>query len=556
MRAPTVLHLNLSEKSFEARTHEDLSPLIGGIGWALALLEEGLGGGRYSGPAGGESVEPVVFAIGPLSGVIPGCSKTVAAFRSPQSGFLTTSLGGGHLARFLRFAGYQALVIEGRSQEPVVVSINGEQVIFKDGSHLLNKEVPETFELLFSAGGVSGQRSIVAGGLAMGRDIVFAPLYVDEFFSFSRGGLGAVFAQRNLTGLVVSGEGSEGLDHSERYREVFGATLRKLGEFKELSLLGTLKNLKTEKKISGIPFENLADLNFEDQYQLNEAFSESSRLSCSGCPVGCIHLTRQGKRFVPYDYDGVAALGPLLGITSKDDLTRLLGRAYSVGLDPVSLGVVLAYLTEHEGLSFGNADTYLALIDALLSGREKWAKALSRGLAEGVKTLGGEEFALTLSGMEILPYFNGYATLLSQSLALSATTEDNRGVLLDLDFLRGSTDPAMVVSSLIDEEKRRILTELLVGCGYLSAVFEEPAFAFSALEALEMGVSHEDLDRAVEETFRRKLFLQKKTGFDPQHVKLPARLFSVPSPQGILEEGKLRAMVDLYLEKVGWADRA
>jgi aldehyde:ferredoxin oxidoreductase len=112
------------------------------------------------------------------------------------------------------------------------------------------------------------------------------------------------------------------------------------------------------------------------------------------------------------------------------------------------------------------------------------------------------------------------------------------------------------VSSLIDEEKRRILTELLVGCGYLSAVFEEPAFAFSALEALEMGVSHEDLDRAVEETFRRKLFLQKKTGFDPQHVKLPARLFSVPSPQGILEEGKLRAMVDLYLEKVGWADRA
>lgn len=562
LRAPVALHLNLVKQSFEARTHKDLAPLIGGLGWALALFEEQLeSGGESAKPARGskhsvergQGLEPVVFAIGPLSGVIPGCSKTIVAFRSPQNGFLATSLGGGHLARFLRSAGYQALVIEGKAEKPVIVSIDGENVVFKDGSRLVNKETPEVFEFFFNAEGIPGRRSIVAPGLAARRGVAFAPLYVDEFFSFARGGLGAAFAQRNITGLIVSGEGSEDLDAPTRYEEVFGSILGKLGELKELSFSGTLKNLKAERKISGVPFENLAEPNFEDQHQLEASFSGSRRLGCGGCPVGCVHLARQDNYHFPYDYESIVALGPLLGITSKGNITRLLARAYRVGLDPVSLGVVLAYLTEREKLSFGNVDTYLALIDALLVGKEEWAVVLSRGLAEGVKTLGGEELALTLAGMEILPYFNGYATLLSQALSLSMTTEDNRGVLLDLNLLKGAMDPEMAATSLIGEEMRRVLVELLVGCGYLSFVFEEPAVAFSALEALGMGVSHEELDGAVEETFRRKLKLQKKLGFDPKSVKLPARFFSVPSPQGILEEEKLRAMIEIYLEKVGWA---
>lgn len=534
---PRVLHINLADQSFEVRIHEDLVPLVGGLGWALTLFEEYL------------SEEPVILAIGPLSGIIPGCSKTIAVFRSPQSGFLTSSLGGGYLARFLRFAGYQALVIKGVAEKQTFISLDGEQVTFKDGSHLVNKEVPEAFELLFASEGMPGKRSILAAGLAAGKGITFAPLYVDEFFSFPRGGLGTVFSQKNLKGLVVSGFEEEDLKDSRQYEEVFRSVSARAKGFEELKALGTLKNLIVERKISGVPFENLSEPNFSDQHQLVKAFGDSSsRVSCSGCPVGCIHLVSHEGTYIPYDYEGVVALGPLLGLTAKEEIVPLLAKAYRSGLDPTSLGAILAYLIEKEKFSFGSVDTYLTLIDALLVKKENWARALSRGLESGVEQLGGEDFALTLAGTEFLPYFNGYATVLSQALSLSATTEENRGFLLDLDLLKGELEPRSVVASLIEEEKKKIFIELLIGCGYLSPLFEETSIAFSVLEALGAGIAHEGLESAVEESFKRKLVLQKKLGFDPQGVRIPTRLFSVPSPQGILEEGKLREMVKIYYE--------
>lgn len=565
MQAPTVLHLNLSDQSFEVRTHEDLAPLVGGLGWAMALFEEELTTKaepansstrrvKKSEPdgfslAGSELAEPIVFAVGPLSAVFPGCSKTIAIFRSPQSGFLATSLGGGHLARFLRFAGYQALLVRGKAAKPILVSLEKEQVSFKEGAHLMNKEVPEAFEILFNTEGVPGRRSMLATGLVAERGVTFSPLYIDEFFSFPRGGLGTAFAQKNLKALVVSGAEGEELKDPARYGEIFYSILEKTQGFEELARWGTLKNLLIERKISGIPFENLSESNFEDQNHLLESFTNASRrLSCGGCPVGCIHLASCAGAFFPYDYEGAISLGPLLGLTSAEESSSLLAKAYRIGLDPTSLGAVLAYLIEKEKLSFGNLDTYLALIDALLAGKENWAKALGKGLESGVGELGGEDFALSLAGMEFLPYFNGYATVLSQALSLSATTEENRGYLLDLDLLKGEPEPEAAVAALLLEEKRKTLSEMLIGCGLLSPLFEEESIAFSALEALGIGISHEELEKVVEEVFRRKLSLQKELGFNPEDVKIPAKLFSVPSPQGMLEEGKLREMIKAYVK--------
>jgi len=533
---PTVLHLDLANQSFEVRTHEDLAPWVGGLGWALALLEE------YW------EEDPIVFAIGPLSGIIPGCSKTIAVFRSPQNGFLTAALGGGHLARSLRFAGYQAVVIKGVAEKPVVINLDKEQALFKDGAYLMNKETGQVFDLLLSSEGVPGQRSVLATGLAAEQGITFSSLYIDEFFAFPRGGLGTAFSQRRLKGLVVSGSGEEDLGTLKQYEEIFSLLLSKVRGFEELERRGTLKNLEVERKISGVPFENLNEPNFEDQNQLVESFTSPARLSCDGCPVGCLHLVLHDKNYIPYDFESVVALGPLLGLTSKEEVVQLLSTAYRVGLDPTSLGVILAYLTEKEKLSFGDVETYLTLVDAFLDGKEDWAKALGLGLDEGVKQLGGAEFALTLGGMEFLPYFNGYASILSQALSLSATTEENRGFLLDLDLLKGELDPALVVTALVAEEKKKILSQLLIGCGYLSLVFEETATAFAALEGVGAGVGHEELEDAVKKIFAQKLSLQKRSGFNPHHVKIPARFFSVPSPHGLLEEGKLRQMIKIYCE--------
>lgn len=532
MITPTFLHLNLTNQTSEVKSYEEFVPKIGGLGWALSIFEKFI------------EEEPIVFASGPLNGIFPGASKTIAVFRSPQTNGLATSLGGGHLSRLMRFAGYQGIIITGKANTPTFISIEEGNVSFKEATPLLGLEVPKLFERTFSAEGAPGRRTVVASGPAAEQGFTFAPLYLDEFFSFPRGGLGRAFAQRNLKGFSIVGGKSEPISQPRRYQEVFNSLIKKLKGYEELSSLGTLRNLAVEKKISGVPFENLRESNFEgDELLAHQFLRKSARVSCGGCPVGCIHLLRRGEKFTFYDYESVVALGLLLGITNQEEVGQLLEKAWGLGLDPTSLGVILAAVTEQGGLSFGSLETYLTLIDALAAGKEDWALRLRSGLLPG-------PHALTIGGSEFLPYFNGYASILSQALRLGETTEENRGFLLDLDLIHKDLEPKAVVGQLVALEEKKTLAQLLVGCGYLASVYEDPAVAFSAMEALGSPVSHEQLEEVKKEVFRQKLALQKRLGFVPSDVKISEKFFRLPSPHGFLKEESLREMVKIYEKDV------
>ncbi len=531
---PTFLQLDLASEEFSVKSYEDIVPKIGGLGWALELFE------KFA------EEDPIVFSTGPLNSIFPGVSKTVCVFKSPQTGGLAVSLGGGSLARFLRFAGYQGLVILGKASVPTLVSADSKDVDFKSAQPLVGLEVPKVFERIFESEGAPSRRSVLVTGPGADLGFAFAPLYVDEFFSFARGGLGAAFSKKNLKGLVVSGSKSEKIENARKYEEVFNKTVKRLKGFKELSSDGTLRNLEVEKRIAAVPFKNLSETNFPGDSLLAPNFLDAvggKRVSCAGCPVGCIHLLRADKQFVPYDYESVVSLGPLLGITKPEEVAELIRQAWNLGLDPTSLGAVLAHITEKEGLSFAELDTYSTIIDAFFLGKERWAKELRSGLPEGPQSL-------KLSGMEFLPYFNGYASILSQALMLGATTEDNRGYLLDLDLIGKDFEDAEVVSLLVDAERKKTLSELLVGCGYLAPVFEDPAFAFSAFEAIGSPVSHETLKSTAEEVFKKKLSLQANLGFSPAQVKFPDRFLEIPSPHGYLKKERLENMVNIYKDEI------
>ena len=533
MVAPTFLQLNLTSRTFEVKSYQELIPLVGGLGWALALYEQFF------------EEDPIVLAGGPLSAVFPGASKTVAVFRSPQTGFLATSFAGGNLARFLRAAGYQGLVILGRSSSSTMVTVDEDKIEFAEANRFLGLNTPKVFEAIASSAGVPGRQSVLATGPAAEQGIGYSPLYVDEFFSFPRHGLGRAFALKNLKVLTVAGEKSEEIKDERRYREVFESLYRKLQGHRELAQLGTLRNLAVEKKISAVPTNNLAESSLLGEELLAPSFAEETaarRISCGGCPVGCIHLLKGDQRFTFYDYESVAALGPLLGIFEPGKVAVLLEKAWGLGFDPVCLGTVLAYLTEAEKLNFGNEETYLTLTDALFAGREPWARDFRESVPVYPKSLG-------IAGLGFLPYFNGYASLLSQVLLLGETTEENRGFLLDLDLLEREIDPAELVRQLVEAQYSKTLAESLIGCGYLASVFEDPATAFAALQALGAEFSHDHLQETARNTFRQKLILQHRTGFRPADVKIPEKFFRIPSPQGVLEKEKFERMVQVYEEE-------
>ncbi|MEM2494720.1 MAG: aldehyde ferredoxin oxidoreductase N-terminal domain-containing protein, partial [Nitrososphaerota archaeon] len=123
-----VLYIDLTKRKFWIENREDLfSKYIGGSGVAINLLHEEC-------PKGIDSFHPdnpIIFAVGPLTGLFPLCSKTIAMFKSPLTGNLGESHAGGRSAISIRMAGYGAIVIKGSSDEPIYLSIYNNKVDFK-----------------------------------------------------------------------------------------------------------------------------------------------------------------------------------------------------------------------------------------------------------------------------------------------------------------------------------------------------------------------------------------------------------------------------------------
>src|SRR5512143_3883853 len=128
---PRVLYIDLARRRSWVTERADLFDAnLGGASVGIRLLEEECAPGTDPlGPG-----NPIILTVGPLVGLFPLASKTVAMFKSPHTGNLGESHAGGRSAVALRMAGYGAIVIRGRSAAPVYVAVEGDHVYFRDAS--------------------------------------------------------------------------------------------------------------------------------------------------------------------------------------------------------------------------------------------------------------------------------------------------------------------------------------------------------------------------------------------------------------------------------------
>ena len=189
-----VLYVDLSRKRYWVDRREELfQKHLGGAGVAAELLHEECPAGCD--PLGPEN--PIVFAVGPLTGLFPMGSKAVAMFKSPHTGNLGESHCGGRSAVAIRMAGLGAIVVRGTSDLPVYLAIHGDQVNFRNASTLWG------MESCFTAGRIirqnepaSGLRTIMRIGRAGERLVSYACVTTETYRHFGRLGLGAVFGSK------------------------------------------------------------------------------------------------------------------------------------------------------------------------------------------------------------------------------------------------------------------------------------------------------------------------------------------------------------------------
>jgi aldehyde:ferredoxin oxidoreductase len=369
-----------------------------GLGTRL-LLEEGSGTDDALSPE-----SKIVLSTGLLTGTgsPTGAWMTLMA-RSPLTGLLASSPVGGHFPVRLKLAGYDAVMIEGRADEPTSLVI-GEETRLLPSGFLRDKTVGETNDYFISHWG--NKMQVLCIGPAGERGYKTATPVMDRSRSGTCPGLGAVMGSKNLKAIAACGDRLLPVAAPEKAREVSSATLRKIAnEFitlRELSAYGSARFLHAFDKNGTLPTRNFLSGRFEELRRVDgEAIYDtlvSRRIACFNCPIGCRRLSRLDD-LTPYvegpDFIDVVSFGSLCGNHDLQTILKARHCCHELGIDPLSMGAAIASamhlfecgsISEKEAgfpLNFGNPSAILHLLD-----QAKKNEGLGRLLAEDPSQVG------------------------------------------------------------------------------------------------------------------------------------------------------------------------
>lgn len=557
-----VLYVDLTDKSYHTVQRPELfEKYLGGTGVAAALLEEEC-------PEGADPFSPenpVILAVGPLTGLFPLASKTVAMFKSPLTGNLGESHCGGRSAISIRMAGYGAIVIRGKSDIPVYLSISGSGVDFRNASTLWGMQSSFTVgRIIRENESGAGLRTIMRIGGAGENLVKYACVTTETYRHFGRMGLGAVFGSKKLKAVVVSGKRSIGSaggnEYNSLYNELYSASTAST-VMKKYHDLGTAENVHPLNLVGGLPTRNLQQARFEDAETLSgESLAANylgRRIACSHCPVGCIHIAALREPYkdeayfyktsmISYDYELIFALGSMLGIGDAAGFLKLTEQVEKYAMDAISAGVVMAWATEARekgiitdtetlGIPFewGNSQAYADAVSLIVEQPNRFYEVLAQGVDAAAREYGGADYALAFGGNEMAGYHTGPAAYLGFMAGMRHSHLDNAGYSIDQKvLLRGSTTPEELAQSLVREETWRQVLSSLVVCFFARGIYE-PGVVSRCLKIAGFDCPEEDLYRIGKEIYLNKFRFKEREGFSFQKLRIPERILQTKAPAAI-----------------------
>ena len=573
-----VLYIDLGKEDAWVEERQDLfDQWMGGTGVGIKLLMEEC-------PEGVDPLSPkapIIFCIGPLNGMFPVATKMVATFKSPLTGELGESYAGGRLPLAARFAGHEAIVIRGAAERPSYISINNSEVKIKDATSIWGIEAQTVGMILREHEPGTGRRSIIRIGPAGENLVRYAGVLVDTYRHLGRLGLGAVFGSKKLKAMVISGTEHVEIPDHKRYREVYNKlyqTTVQTDVMEKYHDIGTSVNINVLNWLKGLPTKNFQSSSFPEAENISgEILADKylfRRLSCAGCPIGCIHIAQLKSAFsthhefevrkVSYDYEPIYSLGSNLGVSSAEGLLQLIDACERLGLDVMSAGVVLAWATEaYERdmitpqetlgvpLQWNNVKSYMKALDFIVKQPNEFYAALARGVEYASAKYGGGDFAMALGGNEVSGYHTGPASIVGQIVGVRHSHLDNAGYSIDQKAAKKQLSPEQMIDEIINEDNSRGVFNSLVGCLFARGVYTSDNI-IDALGAVGIEKTKDDLDSLGKRIFDEKYRFKTREGFDLSKVRVPKRFYETVSTLGKVDPQTVDEMLRLYRKKRGW----
>jgi len=383
----------------------------------------------------------IVITTSPLTGSSAPCSSRFnISTISPLTGLLISSNCGGDFGLHLKRAGYDGLVITGKSPDRVYIDINEEEIHIKGATHLWGKNTGEAQELL---GGKDRGKLVI--GIA-GENMVRYAALISQERAAGRGGIGAVFGYKNLKGLVASGKRKTEIHDKERFRKYNQSWMKALRKHaltgKQLPVLGTAGLLSSMHYRNQLTTKNYFRGSYDDFEKINGETLRKDHLiknrGCITCPIQCGRVVNAyGKEVKGPEVETLALLGSNLLNNNLQSIINLNHLCDEYGLDTISLGSTLGFAMElnekglwNNGLNFGDHSGLEELVKKIAT-----REGIGNELAEGTRRLshkyGGSDFAINVKGLELA----AYEPRAAQGMGLGYATANRGGCHLNGGYL-------------------------------------------------------------------------------------------------------------------------
>jgi aldehyde:ferredoxin oxidoreductase len=412
--------LNQSRLWDEALNEDYARNYVGGSGLAARYLYDMLD--ANTDPLGPEN--PLFFLTGPLVGTsMTSAGRYSVCARSPLTGIWGEANSGGFFGPELRYAGYDGVLITGKAEQPVWLSILEGQAALHKAGDLWGCDIYSTQTRLREALGDPKVR-VACIGLAGENLVKLAGIANDHGRFAARTGLGAVMGSKNLKAIAVRGTGKISLYAPEEYRVITNQILafykedfpsqsyRAYGTATYVNLSHMLGDLPIRYFQMGeyAPADDLSGVDLADKFLTRNT-------ACHKCVIACGRETHSPTYKDPKvdgpEYETVGALGSLLMIFDLEAVIHAGHLCNLYGLDIISMGVTIGLACElfERGLlttadtggleiRYGDAEIVFRLIE-LTARREGFGAVLAEGNAALAERAGVPELSATVNRLEV-----------------------------------------------------------------------------------------------------------------------------------------------------------
>ncbi len=539
-------------------------------------------------PAGVDPLSPenvLVMASGLLTGApVSTATRYTVSAKSPLTNAYGESEAGGFWGPELKMAGFEAIVVKGKSPQPVYLWINDGQVEIRDAQHLWGQKTAEAQTQIREELGDSKIRVLQIG--PGGENLVRFAGLTNELRHFNgRTGMGAVMGSKNLRAVAVRGRTRYNqIAHDPKALVALGRSLA--GRVKENPLAWGLQDKGTPGLVeplntSGmLPTRNFLQGAFEQvdeiKWEVYESELLTARKTCYACAIRCkreVQVDGQPSEYGGPEYESVGSLGPNCGVGDLHAIAKANELCNAYMLDSISTGMAISFamecfehglitLADTDGLDlhFGNADAMVTMVEWIAL-RKGIGDLLAEGVMRAAEKIGGDApyFAIHVKGQELPMHEPRGKYNVGMGYAICETGADHLVVAHDSMLANPEGIPfknaaplgiteAHSVTSMNAEKMRQFYLlekvtsfEKVIGYCFFGPAprsfieFDEVVASVNA--ATNWGLTLDDLLEIGERATNMARVFNAREGFTRKDDTLPERIF------GPLENGALKDQV-------------